>query len=165
MCVSLHKLLQKDNKLVQGRWVRCWSADWASGGDRVEEYDFFFLFFKSTLWSLILYCSSVTAIVRIGMNHTHSLNRGANHTLSLCVCVCVWSHVHTTCTRQLRSCEQKHGRVLFVSLHIAAVIQNESHVRRPQSLIVLRCWWRIHAASHRIKWLTLCLLLILSTAR
>lgn len=125
--------------------MRCWRADWASGAEGVKEYvggGFLLLFSPLNQHSGQSCCSgvcfNVTATARIKMNHTSSLNGGVNHPLSLCVCLCVclWSHVHTTCP----GTGSKTQRSLFVSIHIAAVIQNESHVKRRESVIVVRCW-------------------------
>lgn len=152
MCLTLQAVRVTQNKSVQGIWVHCWRADWASGGcSRGVRVFFTFLLSQHSGRS---YCSrvcfNVTARARIGMTHTGSYNRGVNHTLSVCVCG------HMSAPHQLRRCEQRTAEFYLLPFIMLQWFMN--HKWR-ESLIVLSCWWPGDWCMRDIMTHFLCLLL------
>lgn len=81
-------------------------------------------------------CFNVTARARIGMTHTGSYNRGVNHTLSVCVC----GHMSASAEEVWA----KDSRVLFASIHYAAVIHGSQVKRKFNCLELLVTRWLMH---------------------
>lgn len=148
MCLALQAVRVTRNKSVQGIWVHCWRADWASGGcSRGVRFFFTFLLSQHSGRS---YCSrlcfNVTARARIGM--THTLEEWIIHCLYVCG--------HMSAPHQLRRCEQRTAEFYLLPFIMLQWFMN--HKWR-ESLIVLSCWWPGDWCMRDIMTHFLCLLL------
>lgn len=139
-CVSPHKLLKRENKLDE-----CAAAGLIEPQGEMDLWKFFLTLNRH---SGHLYCSSVRfnvrATVRIGMNHTGSLNRGVNHTLLLWMCVhlqvCVCGHMSTPHAHINWEAVRK-IQTIFDLIPFMLLQQMNHNTRQPESWIVMRWWW------------------------